>query len=89
MTDDPAAGAVVIGGVPRPVPYRRVSALLYVCLAVVMAIGVGLAMHGILRAVEDAGRALALRETAALVVPAVLALARLLQRRVSGRVKLH
>ena len=72
MTDDPAAGAVVIGGVPRPVPYRRVSALLYVCLAVVMAIGVGLAVHGILRAVEDAGRALALRETAALVVPAVL-----------------
>lgn len=76
MTEIPAAGALEPGGVPRPVPYRRVSAMLYALLAVLMAVGVGLAVHGLLRAVDDAGRALALRETAAEVVPAVLDLSR-------------
>ncbi|MCB9960484.1 MAG: hypothetical protein H6843_17965 [Rhodospirillaceae bacterium] len=76
MTEIPVAGALEPGGVPRPVPFRRVSAMLYALLAVMMAVGVGLAVHGLVRAVEDTGRALALKETAAEVVPAVLDLAR-------------
>ena len=64
------------GKVPRAVPYPRLTALLYGVLAVLMVAGGGLAVNGVVRAVDDAGRALALRETAAELVPAVLDLSR-------------
>lgn len=63
------------GGMPRPVPYRRLSAALYGLLALLMATAVALALNGILRAADDAARALALRDTAQRLVPAVLDLA--------------
>ena len=61
---------------PRPVPHPRLSAGLYGLLAAAMVVAMALCGHGAQRAVVDAQVALALRDTAAVVVPEALGLAR-------------